>query len=178
MWQRYLHMALTALVFAMPSPAQASDKTERAGDILMLALPLSGFAAAVVKKDRQGQIQFAKSLGTNLAVTLLLKSAVDKQRPNGECCDSFPSGHASVAFSGATFIHRRYGIRYGIPAYLTASFVAYSRVASDKHYVEDVVAGAAIGVLSSYFFTSRYEGFEVTPVVAGDFLGLSVRKRW
>ncbi len=70
---------------------------------------------------------------------------------------SFPSGHASAAFSGASFIQKRYGWQYGIPAYLAASFVGYSRVEADQHYVEDVLAGAAIGIISTFIFADSYQ---------------------
>ena len=48
----------------------------------------------------------------------------------------------------ATFIQQRYGWQYGLPAYVAASYVGYTRVASDQHYLEDVLAGAAIGALA------------------------------
>ena len=69
---------------------------------------------------------------------------------------SFPSGHASISFAGATFLQKRYGWRYGIPAFLAAAFVGYSRVESDEHWTKDVLGGAAIGIASGWIFTSRF----------------------
>ncbi|MGB3398652.1 MAG: phosphatase PAP2 family protein, partial [Candidatus Deferrimicrobiaceae bacterium] len=43
-----------------------------------------------------------------------------------------------------------------IPAYLAAAFVGYSRVEADEHWTKDVLAGAAIGIVSGFIFTSRY----------------------
>jgi len=85
---------------------------------------------------------------------------------------SFPSGHTSAAFQGASFIQLRYGWRAGLPAYAGATFVAFSRVYADKHFVSDVVAGAALGTLSSFLFTDRFDGVEVIPSAGGGRLGL------
>jgi len=79
---------------------------------------------------------------------------------------------------GAAFIHQRYGWEYGIPAYVAASYVAYSRVQADKHFVEDVIAGAAIGIFSSLYFTTPYKGFDVTPLVGNGVYGVSVSSTW
>jgi membrane-associated phospholipid phosphatase len=166
-----------ALLLLAPA-AESASSTEDAGDVLFVLLPVAGFATALIKQDREGQIQFAKAFAANAVATLGLKSAIDKQRPNGDCCDAFPSGHSSFAFMGATFIERRYGWKYGAPAYAAASFVAYSRVDADKHYVEDVVAGAAIGYLSSYFFTTRYPNVSITPIAQRDFAGVTFSMQW
>ena len=60
---------------------------------------------------------------------------------------------------GAAFIHKRYGWKYSIPVYVGATFVGYSRVQADKHFVEDVIAGATVGIFSSFYFTKSYKGF-------------------
>jgi len=70
---------------------------------------------------------------------------VDKKRPTGSN-QSFPSGHTSAVFQGAAFIHKRYGLKQAAAAYIGATFVGYSRVESDKHFTEDVIAGAALGI--------------------------------
>lgn len=79
---------------------------------------------------------------------------------------------------GASFMHRRYGRKYAIPAYSAATFVAYSRLHADKHFLEDVAAGAAIGILSTYFLTTAYKGVSITPVAQRDAIGLTFSKRW
>jgi membrane-associated phospholipid phosphatase len=87
-------------------------------------------------------------------VTVALKHAVDETRPNGGRY-SFPSGHASFAFTGAEFIRKEYGWEWGLPAYAAASFVAWSRVEANKHYTRDVLAGAAVGILANHDFWRR-----------------------
>ncbi|WP_207766086.1 phosphatase PAP2 family protein [Solimonas fluminis] len=80
-----------------------------------------------------------------------LKYAVDAERPNGGP-RSFPSGHTASAFMGAEFIRKEYGWGWGVPAYLTASWVGYSRVETENHYWRDVIAGALIGIASNHDF--------------------------
>jgi hypothetical protein len=81
------------------------------------------------------------------AYTSVLKRAVGRERPNGQNDKSFPSGHSSNAFALATVAERHYGWKVGVPAYALASAVAVSRLQRDKHYLSDVVAGAAIGYI-------------------------------
>ncbi len=176
--RRYALVTIFSFVAAIPAnEALASDAVENSGDIIRLLIPSIAFGTTIYLHDKQGRRQFYKSFFTNLATTYALKNIVDKERPNGKS-QSFPSGHTSVAFQGAAFIHKRYGLKYAIPAYLGASFVGYSRVESDNHYVEDVIAGAAIGIASSYIFTKPYKGLEVTPVAGNGVYGVSISKSW
>jgi membrane-associated phospholipid phosphatase len=143
-----------------------------ADDALLAALPLAALGMAFANEDGEGGIQLAKSIGLNTLVVATLKETVDKERPNGICCDAFPSGHTSTAFVSAAFMHHRYGFRVAIPAYVVATWVGYARVEDDKHFSEDVVAGAAIGFLSSRFLTTRYRNAQIVPVVRTGYYGL------
>ena len=62
--------------------------------------------------------------------------------------------------------------------YSAAAFVGYSRIAADRHFVEDVIAGAAIGYLSSWLFTTRYDALTVSPVVGQGFVGIAFDGSW
>jgi membrane-associated phospholipid phosphatase len=79
---------------------------------------------------------------------------------------------------GAAFIHERYGWKYAAPAYLAAAWVGYSRVDEDKHHVEDVIAGAALGIAASFFFTTPYDNVKIIPVAGGDYLGVNISLAW
>jgi hypothetical protein len=57
-----------------------------------------------------------------------------------------------MAFAGAEFIRKQYGIGWAAPAYLAAGFVAWSRVEARRHHTHDVLAGAAIGILANHDF--------------------------
>jgi undecaprenyl-diphosphatase len=59
---------------------------------------------------------------------------------------SFPSGHASVAFACATVIAWRVP-RLGVPAFVLAAAIAWSRVYVGVHWPLDVLGGAVLGVL-------------------------------
>ncbi len=159
------------------SYAQA-DEIETTGDILQIAIPAIGFGTTLLLKDREGSWQVTKHFATTFLTTHALKYLVDKDRPDGSGNNSFPSGHTSAAFQGATFIHLRYGWKWSIPAYAGAAFVGYSRVDSDNHYVEDVVAGAAIGILSGYLFVSPWENISLIPVADNGNYGLMLSKQF
>jgi len=49
---------------------------------------------------------------------------------------------------------------------------------SDKHYPSDVIAGAAIGILSSYYFTTEYEGVIITPSLDKGTVVINISMKW
>jgi membrane-associated phospholipid phosphatase len=157
--------------------AVASDEIEKSGDGIAALISAMAYGATFHLDDAEGRCQFYKSFAANAAVTYGLKNIIDKQRPDGRD-ESFPSMHTSTAFQGAAFIHKRYGVRYALPAYAGAAFVGYSRVESDNHYPEDVFAGAAIGLLSSLFFTDQKKKVVISPSVGHGTYGVTVGMKW
>ena len=154
-----------------------SQTIERTGDVLQLLIPAIGLSSTIfLEQNQDGIKQFCKSLASNLIITQTLKLITKKHRPNGSCCTSFPSGHTSIAFMGAGFIHRRYSWKYSIPAYIGATFVGYSRVEANKHYVEDVIVGATIGVLSSFYFTTPFKNFIISLDANNGTYSMHIRK--
>jgi len=153
-------LVLLLFSFIANLASYAADNTQTAGDILQLVLPATAAGLTLGFRDWQGSLQFGESAAVTLGVTYSLKYTVDETRPNGGS-ESFPSAHSSISFCAAEFMRKRYGWAYGIPAYAAASFVAYSRVEAREHYPHDVVAGAAIGIVSSYIFTRPYKGWHV-----------------
>ena len=145
-------------------PFAQAEGISKAGDVIVIALPVASITMSLIKKDKKGTWQFTKGLLVNQAITFGLKSIISKPRPDGSNEQSFPSGHSSTTFQSASFIQRRYGWKYGVPSYLLASFTAYSRVEAEKHDGWDVFAGALIGIGSTYIFTTPYqkEHMEVT----------------
>ncbi len=151
-------LILCCIIFLVTQHTFSQDKTiETSGDILFVALPAAALGATFIKGDSKGTWQFTKGFLTNVAVTMSLKLLIDKQRPNMENNNAFPSGHTSVTFQSASFIQRRYGWKYGIPAYVLSSYTGFTRVNADKHDVIDILAGAAIGIGSTYLFTTPYQ---------------------
>ena len=78
-----------------------------------------------------------------------LKYTVCEMRPDGSRRNSFPSGHSATAFMGAELIRIEYGPWWGLGAYTAATTVALLRVYNCRHWFNDLLGGAAVGVLSA-----------------------------
>lgn len=157
----------------------AKGSVRKNGDVLQFVIPILSLSSTLVfEDDFDGSIQFLKAFAATELTTQALKKLTNERRPSGGCCESFPSGHTSATFMGASFIHYRYGWKYSIPAYIAATYVGYSRVQSNQHYTRDVVAGAAIGIISSYFFTKKYTGLTVTPYTYVGGVGLQLNSKF
>ncbi len=118
---------------------------------------------------------------TTQAVTLLGKVTFQRERPNGENKLSFPSGHTSGMFSIASVLDRRYGFKIGLPAYLMAGFVGFSRVKLKKHYPTDVIAGATVGIIIGRSFVpdkNKNRGLNLLPLFNNRTMGLSMQVRF
>jgi membrane-associated phospholipid phosphatase len=148
-------VVLAAAVSLGAAQARAAEGTTP-GDIAAIALPAGAAVGTLLVHDHKGLAELAESYASAMAAVYVLKPLVDRTRPYGGH-QSFPSGHATSAFAGAAFLQRRYGWAFGIPAYGLASYVAYSRVETKRHYTTDVLAGAAIGIATNLAFTHRRE---------------------
>ena len=164
-------------VFVAGTSVHAGDSIESAGNVLEILLPATAAGLTIGFRDGQGAVQFGESAALMLGVTYGLKYAVDETRPNGGSY-SFPSAHASISFCSAEFMRKRYGWEYGVPAYVAATFVGYSRVESKEHYTHDVIAGAVIGIVSSYVFTTPFIGLQIQPDTDGRYCGLRLSGNW
>jgi len=156
---------------------QASSTIEKSGDVLRILIPALTYGYTYYLDDEVGRDEFHKSFATNLAATYALKYTVQKQRPNGKNNRSFPSGHTSVTMQSATFLHKRYGLTSALAAYAGSIFTGYSRVDSDNHDSVDVLAGAVVGALSSYYFTTSYKGFTISPNINSHVFGINFEKK-
>lgn len=86
------------------------------------------------------------------AVIFALKNTTNVHRPDNSTYNSFPSGHTAQAFVAATFLHKEYGHRsivYSIGGYAAATLVGTMRVLGNRHWLSDVMVGAAVGILST-----------------------------
>lgn len=136
--------------------AQTRKRVETSTDALFLVTPAVGFISSLAIGDYQGTKQMIFAGATCAAATYLLKYTVKKERPDHSDRHSFPSAHTSASFLGASFIQRRYGWKWGAPAYLLAAYVGWGRTYARKHDWWDVAAGAAIGTASTYIFTRPF----------------------
>ena len=109
-----------------------------------------------------------------------IKYIVHRQRPDIDEFDSFPSGHTATAFMAATLLHKEYGWRsplFSLGGYAAATATGLSRLMNNRHWMSDVVTGAAIGIgsvhlgyyLTDLIFKDRhiYEDWE-RPVISYD----------
>lgn len=117
-------------------------------------------AAQGLRSDRRDP-EAALRMGTTLLVESLvvnqgIKRLFKRPRPVAVAArphhlrtpstSSFPSGHASAAFTAAGVLSQR-DPRLAPAFYAAAAFVATSRLHVKIHHASDVVAGAALGVV-------------------------------
>lgn len=111
--------------------------------------------AAGVKGTRSYKDQTIVTLISSTLTTAAvfsIKNITHSQRPDGSAYNSFPSGHTANAFTGAELMRQQFNnqpiwLRYS--GYGLASATGAMRVYNNRHWVSDVVAGAAIGILSA-----------------------------
>lgn len=151
----------------------ASDRLNYLGRPQYAAIALAGTYAA----GRLARAPKMARAAEHVAIALLasgvangaVKFAVGRERPSftddphrfspfsrADRWQSFPSGHAVVAFSLAASISDEArkpwvtALTYG-----TASLVAWSRVYKDRHWTSDVAGGALIGIAASRYTIHR-----------------------
>jgi membrane-associated phospholipid phosphatase len=111
-------------------------------------------------KGREIGVLGTESLLDSLIVAGVLKEVFRRSRPDEKHAGdfwaggtSFPSGHAIQIWSIASLLDHEYQHKriVGITAYTLAGIVSASRIAAQKHFASDVVAGGAMG-----WFIGRY----------------------
>ena len=91
-----------------------------------------------------------------------LKYSVQRERPDQSDELSFPSGHSASAFATAGVLQRHYGWKVGVPATVVAAYVATARVHDNRHYLSDVIFGAAMGMAAQRTVTLHAGRYGVT----------------
>lgn len=147
------------------------------GNILYLA---AGVGLPLLRDGADGRnhsLRAADALGTSVLITEGLKVLVRERRPDGSARDSFPSGHATAAFAVAT-VESQWHPKEAPLWYLGATLISASRVALDRHFTQDVVAGAAIGYFTARLELSRPRGLILSPLItpSGSTYGLQLTK--
>lgn len=145
-------MAVVLALVAFAPRASAGDALTATGDALQVALPL---AAAACAAHQHRLASYGAGFIAQTAVTQGLKHGLGNarinERPNGTS-QGFPSGHTAAVASGATdlAVHCAPGNRMVAAGGAAAvALVGASRVAADKHTLLQVVAGAALGAVST-----------------------------
>lgn len=135
-------LAALGLTFLLDNDESADAATGFGGNAF-------GIDASALRMNGSPRHDLLLAVGRTELATYTLKYGINAERPNGGG-QSFPSGHTSMAFAGAEFMRKEYGWFWGVPAYLAAGYVGWSRVESRNHWTADVLAGAAIGILSNH----------------------------
>lgn len=95
---------------------------------------------------------YLMSTTISTAAVFSIKSVTHEQRPDGSDYYSFPSGHTAQAFVSAEFLRQEYkdvSPWYGVAGYAVATGVGVLRMYNNKHWLNDVVAGAGFGIAST-----------------------------
>ena len=82
-------------------------------------------------------------------VVYATKNITKQERPDQSDNLSFPSGHTATAFTNAALLYYEYkdsNLWYASSGFLFATATAILRIANNKHYTSDVLAGAGIGL--------------------------------
>ncbi len=91
--------------------------------------------------------------------TSALKLVTNTERPSDDWMDGeygFPSYHTASTFAIAAVLEEYYGYKVGLPAYLLAGAVGFSRLDEQDHDLSDVVFGGALGFVIGKAVAGRH----------------------
>ncbi len=149
-----LVLIVTVLLMAVPNVGLAQQRHSDTLDDVLQYVPYASLfgmkALGVESQDNWRDLVLTAATSWVMAAgtTYVLKQSIHEWRPDDSDRKSFPSGHSTVAFAGATMLRHEYGQLspwISITGYGLATVVAIDRVARDRHHWYDVAAGAAIG---------------------------------
>ena len=182
-----------------------SSSLDRAGDIMLVCAMATPAVLAATEKEEwlTVGVMYAETLLIANGIKELTKLAVRRDRPfmyydpdtypeddikDGDFANSFPSGHSTMAFAGATFASYTYSKyfpdsnwRYAVTggSYALALTTAALRVKSGNHFMTDVMTGAALGTavgfLVPWLHTFNTKN-DLNVALTGD--GVLVRVKW
>lgn len=142
---RILLAVLFATLAIAPSHAQTGLLDRSTAKFFSHEGNLAFLAAGVLSGNSRDR---GRALITSTVLVTSLKFLTRERRPDGSTFDSFPSGHASAAFTiaGLAASSARSKTEAAL-WYLGAATIADSRVTLKRHYPHDVVAGAILGLI-------------------------------
>lgn len=159
--------------FMQASRSDESDALARVGKVFgntrhVLPVLGAGYLAGQVLDEpglSRATLRAGEAFLIGGAAAAVLKTVTGRPRPgvSGDPVsfqpfgghESFPSGHATVAFAVATALaHETPDRLTDVGLYAAASLTALGRMNDDRHWFSDVVAGAVLGNLVGRWVTS------------------------
>ncbi len=155
------------------------------------ALTIGLSVAGIKGKDNTRDIVFIYALSNIVlnASVQTVKHSTHQLRPDGSAYNSFPSGHTAEAFASAALLSMEYKDQspwYGIAGYSIAAATGYLRMYNNKHWLNDVLAGAGFGIASTkiaywayaklrpHLFKNRKNGAILLPTYQLGHVGLAL----
>jgi hypothetical protein len=118
--------------------------------VAVYALNAAGVKGKSNFVDRTLMLTMSSLIGNGIVSSVKNLSGVI--RPDSSNSLSFPSGHTAQAFIAAEFMRQEYkhlSPWYGIAGYTVAAGTGFLRMYNNKHWFNDVIAGAGVGILST-----------------------------
>lgn len=165
---------------------QSSKWGDFMGQLVPNALYIGAMTISGYNGDSDGYrraIGMFKATAYSTATTTILKYTVREPRPiDHNWKNSFPSGHTTSAFAFSGYVMAEHEYWLGIPALLLSTFIGYSRINDNMHWLHDVTAGATIGWVYGWGiskYQQKKKSEEVTaimPIYDSQTIGLALYK--
>jgi membrane-associated phospholipid phosphatase len=159
-----------------------SDAVARAfriggGPELVFGIPAGILAAGAISGNKNLQRSGGRVLASVITAgitTAAIKVVAGRVRPSDITDqysfkpltqnDAFPSGHATMAFALATSLSAEIDRPWATALlYAGATGTAWSRLNDHRHWVSDVLAGAAVGITAGNLIEGRWRIFGLGP---------------
>jgi membrane-associated phospholipid phosphatase len=148
------------------------------------------YAASLWAQDpylHEFSVATISAYGLSAAATVAIKGITNTQRPTNQFEHGhygFPSYHASSTFTIAACVEEFYGWKVGLPAYVLAGLVGWSRIDQREHDLSDVLFGAVLGVVIGKTVAAahldRQSDLQISPYfdTRNQATGIQVEKRY
>jgi hypothetical protein len=135
----------------------------------------------------KGTLVSVAAVSSTVLVTNTLKHAVDRERPNGEGTESFPSGHTS-----SSAVHTRLASRnvqsidvsprtqrmMNVGLYALTIGTSWSRIEAGWHYPSDTLFSMALGNFIASFVNDAFLGVNAPIALSATTEGATVQWGW
>ena len=157
------------------------------GQLVPNILYVGGMAISGYNGNPEGYrraIGMFKASAYATSVSTILKFTVREPRPiDSSWKTSFPSGHTTSAFAFSGYVMAEHEYWLGIPALILSTFIGYSRINDNMHWLHDVTAGATIGWVYGYGISKLQQKKKeptayIMPILDSKTAGISLYKEF